>query len=259
MTYKVDVITPHPRCIIYPLWMKQMAANRDLFGDIIVPLTQTCMGRDYSEFITSSVGDAKFTNFDGWQREPNSSWYDVAIKRALAMSTSSHVLFVETDFLVDGDFYKQLIKHGQSHKTIGIVDGNHTKNGVVLDRFHPCCILVERETLDKTGLDFAAYPPHTNNLPSGDHFARVSTDLRKLGDWTTLQDLNLDGWIHMSGLTHNYTRTDNTWKKASQFYTYNRFSIQEPNQPEDWRTFCIAKEKEMGEHPMDEEFKKYLI
>lgn len=222
---KADVITCHPRDVYYPFWVYQMNKNRELFGRIIVMMTQTSSNRDYTQYLKSHLNNG--TIIEKYE-DRGIDWRNAAINKALKYIVSPSVLFLEQDFLVKEDFFRRLLEQGETHNAVGFRDNA---------RFHPACFLVKKEIIDKTNKDFSANPP------TGDHFSIFSDELINLGEWTTLEELDLPDWYHLAGLTQNYRLATNFFKPR-QFYTYNQGCLMF-EQPDEWRRFCKKKQDEL--------------
>jgi len=205
---KPDVIVCWPKDIYYPLFISQMNRDRDLFGRVIVVMTKAETDRDFSEDIVINdciVLEAK--------DEPG-DWRNTATKAALARSNSERVLFLEQDFFYKRDFIEKLLE--LDHNMIGFKDDN---------RFHPACLLVKKKALSGIKLDFSANPP------KHDHFGAVTSQIA--GE--TFEELGLENWHHLSGLTYNY-RIPQAYHKRDEFYTYCEYCKKLP-QPGEWREF----------------------
>lgn len=221
----IDVIICHVKDVLYPQWMHRMNKDRDLFGKIIVMMTQSASDRDYTEYLQSKLRRLSVIRE---YRHDSPDWRDAAIKEALFETRGDRVLFLEQDFLVEDEFFKELLEVSKPYNTVGFRDGN---------RFHPACLLVRQSAIAKTRKDFSVDPD------VGDHFYKFTQDLEKIGNCASLKDFKLPKWEHISGLTQNYRLTNNFYH-PKRFYDYLMDSL-EYDQPEDWRLFTIKKAKEV--------------
>mgnify|MGYP001589906492 FL=1 len=226
----IDVIVCHVCDLLYPQWMYRMNKDRDLFGKIIVMMTQKSDDRDYTDYLKSHIKAQVISEY----RHDSPDWRDSAIKEALFETRGDRVLFLEQDFIVEDGFFKKLFELdydlGSDYKyvTIGLMDGN---------RFHPACLLVKQTAIARTRRDFSV------DTDVGDHFYKFSQDLEKIGNWVSLKNLNLPKNEHISGLTQNFRLTKN-FHHPKRFYDYLMESL-EYDQPDDWRLFTISKAKEV--------------
>lgn len=227
---KPSVVVCNPKDVLFPLWMQRMVRDRCLFDKVIVIMTQQADDRDYTDYIARNIPNVTMI-----QNYPYSGkdWRNEGIQNALHLITSTHILFLEQDFLVVDGFFEDLLK--QEYDTIGFKEGN---------RFHPACLLVSQKALARTNRDFST------RRDVGDHFARVSIGLFET-NWKDLNDLKLPRWYHLAGLTQNYRLTENFYQ-TQIFSQYNKLSIG-LDQPESWRAFCVLKDEDVGhvsKHPL---------
>ena len=153
---KPDVIVSWPDNCDYPLWRKFVRNNRDRFGGIIVVLTKTNSGVDYSQFVRSEMGKLKSTVCDSPEVKAGEDWRNVAVNHALTLSSSEWVWFTEQDFYPNEKLWKEFE---------WVVD-----NGFVIgsayqgERMHPCCILAKRVLVSLTRRNFGIVPGKTDHL-----------------------------------------------------------------------------------------------
>jgi hypothetical protein len=168
----MDVIVSWPRSCDYPLWRQFIRDNRARFGEVFVVLTELA-GKDISGFVRSNFPEATAIDSDG-----SGEWRDAAVNTALDRSTASHVWFTEQDFWVTDAFWPQL---------------TGDLAGVCLDErpFHPACLLVSRELIEKTSRYFGPAPM--------DHFGRFGTELLNLAEPTYITT----GFRHFQGISES--------------------------------------------------------
>lgn len=232
-----DVILCNPKDVYYPWSMECLNKNRDIFGRVIIMMTQQNNKEDYTEEIKSR-GDNFIVVSD--YEDDGHDWRNAALNRAVK-DTRNDVLFLEQDFLVKDGFF-QALAQVKGYNAIGFRDGN---------RFHPACLLVTREALFRTQRDFSV----TKDV--GDHFSKFTTEIEAMGDWVDLETLGLPEHFHLSGLTQNY-RLESNWHHPGPFYEYNCLS-QELPQPESWREICKVKQEQMGGITPDEKIRKFFV
>lgn len=237
---KADIVICHPRDVVYPLWMYRMNRDRDLFGRIIVVMNKLVYPRDYTDYIEKTLKDATIIR----EHDERGDWRNQAINEGLKYVVSPYVLFLEQDFLVRDGFFKQLLEKIGNYQVAGFFRGF---------RLDPACLLVSKEVVDKTRKDFSAYP---DIPPHDDHFCVFSKDVTSIGVWTTLKELGLTDYYHITGLTHNF-RIDKNYHNERQFYTYLVCS-DKLDQPEDWKKLCADKVKAMKKHDLDKEVSRFF-
>lgn len=218
-----DIITVWPRDVYYPYFAWRINKDRDLFDRVIVVMSE---GNPRFDF-TRDIGIKRSTVLTPdllKLTEGGRDWRHMATLTGLAKSNAKSVLFLEQDFFVKDGFFQTLLEKGKEYQTVGFVEGN---------RLHPACLLTQKETLNKTDKDFAAYPP------IGDHFSRFTKQLMNIGFWTTLGEAGLADWYHLSGLTHNY-RLESNFHRADDFHTYNDLCLK-LEMPQAWRDFLVNR------------------
>lgn len=225
----IDIICCNPRDCLYPWFMRKMNNERHRFGKIIVIMTQQATEYNFTNYIKDNIKDV--TIIEEYV-DDGKDWRNAAITEALKISDGDRILFLEQDFLFDQDFLDRTLSIDAN--TIGFYQG---------DRLHPAFLLVKRFILEKTRKDFSVDPD------KGDHFSKLTKDLREIGGIYLLPDDN--SWYHLAGLTQNYRMTSH-WYQPQIFSQYNKLSQDLP-QHELWKGICHKKEVEMGEfspHPL---------
>ena len=238
---KPDIITCHPRDIFYPLWIEQINRDRELFDRVIVIMTQKATERDFMrhlrDYIKTPLIIKSFID-DG------KDWRNAATNEALNHSYSSYVLFLEQDFLVKKGFFEQLIKKSEGFDMVGSKDMQET------NRYHPSCLMVKRETLNKTTKNFSVTPD------VGDHFSKFTSEMREIGKHIDLEKLDLPNWFHIAGLTQNFRLGENYYQPKT-FYTYMLCSLALP-QPYEWRRLVENKIASMDIEELDTKVKSFF-
>ena len=221
----IDALICHPKDIIYPQFMYRMNKDRNLFGRVVVVMTQTVTDRDYTDYIKSHIKDVTMVVNYPYK---GLDWRQDAIVEGLFETREDRVLFLEQDFLVDDGFFKALFDKSKPYTTVGFRAGN---------RFHPACLLVTQDAIARTRKDFSVDPD------VGDHFYKFTLDLENIGNCASLKNFDLPKFKHLSGLTQNY-RLTNRFHHPKEFYNYLMESL-EYDQPDDWRLFTVKKAKEV--------------
>ena len=239
---KCDVILCWPKDVDYPLCRYRINKDRDLFGNIIIIMTQTAEDndRDYTNYLQSNMARATIVKkyYDN-----GSDWRNAALNEGLNFLSNSakSILFLEQDFLVKDGFFEKLLEQGQGYGSVVFKQGN---------RFHPACLLTKKDILNKTKKDFSV------QRDIGDHFYKFSNEIRELGTWTNLYELDLPDWYHMSGLTQNY-RLDSKWMNVSEFYTYLRCSGR-IDQPADWVKFSLEMINKVSKQKISKKIESFF-
>lgn len=236
--YKPDIITCHPRDVLYPWWIARMNKDRELFNRIVVVMTQNSRDVDYTDYLQKTI---KRVTLVKDFKDDGRDWRNAAINEALRYTASGPILFLEQDFLVKDDFFEKLFEKGQTYRAVGFKEGN---------RLHPACLLTNRAVINKTSKDFSV------DSDVGDHFVKFSAELMELGSWTTLQELGLPDWYHLAGLTQNF-RLDSNFYHPKEFFTYLVCSG-EIDQLEEWAEFAVKKLHQVGKYPLDEKIQSFF-
>lgn len=203
---KPDVIVTWPRNCDYPLWREYVRQNRSRMNEVIVVFMETHEGEDYREFVKKSMfWDRALCA--GMPPAYAGDWRNVAVNTGLEYSMHSEwIWFTEQDFFPGPDFWNKVEEYSKDHDYIGIKEG---------DRLHPACLFVRRSVLYETRRDFGIVP---NKL---DHFGLIAEDLASKNGAILSPDL----YVHMAGLSHNYTlisRHEAPNHKVEQFNEYCR-------------------------------------
>lgn len=238
---KPDIIVTHPRDMFYPLWVAQMNRERHLFGTIIVMMSQSATDRDYTTMLKNYIhGDVIIKSY----YDDGKDWRNAAVNEALSHVQADSVLFLEQDFMAVTGFFETLIECGKEYGMVGFREGE--------GRFHPACLLVHRDLIEKTRKDFSVEPDVS------DHFAKFTKDMEGIASVLDIQTVTMPTWHHLAGLTQNHRLTENFYN-SEEFLTYLLKSLVLP-QPSDWKEFTHAKISEVhrsgakGEDPIINQF-----
>lgn len=187
----MDLIAVWPNNLDYPLFRRFIKQNLGRFSKVIISMTEENMGIDFTPFLLESMSES----FILQPEQAEGDWRQQATTKALLLSDSEWVWFIEQDFFIkDIDKFMTLTSRPDLD-AIGFVDK---------DRLHPACLMVKREAMKRTSMDFAANPPHW------DHFGHFTQDLMTSTKWAKLQSLGLEegrDWYHHAGLSQNYKLT----------------------------------------------------
>lgn len=185
---KPDLLNVNPKDVFYLPFVRRITRDRGLFNQVITVITEGNPTTDYVPEIVKSIPNSIVIKPNILELTAGGKdWRDIAVKEGLARIDSDYILFMEQDFFVEDGFFENLFKLSKGFDAVGFIDHN---------RLHPACLLVNKEALNKTSKDFAAYPP------DNDHFAIVTQELMTM-NFKTFQELGLTGWYHLSSLTFN--------------------------------------------------------
>lgn len=187
---KPDVIVSWPRNCDYPLWREMIKENRNRFNQIIVVITETNQGFDYSKFVEEELMGIAYV-IKSPPVMPGEDWRNVAVNFGLAISNSPSILFTEQDF-----YPKQSMWDYLENNNLG---GVSVVAAFQEERLHPCFILITRELLETTRKDFGIIP----NV--ADHFCKIQEDLKS----ENILRLSAEDYEHLNGLSHNFTLITN--------------------------------------------------
>jgi len=184
-----DVFISWPKNTDFPLFRKFLKDERTRFNEILIVFTEPNHGNDYAQFVKDSLFEQRALCFySSPLNNATEDWRNVAIHSALRNSLHSEwILFLEQDFIPQPGFWDEVERLANAgNKVIGVYEGT---------RLHPCFLLMRREILKKTSLNFSANPPYW------DHFGHIQKDLINLGE--PIGDVQSKYWYHMAGLSHN--------------------------------------------------------
>jgi hypothetical protein len=223
---KPDVIVAWPDNCDYPLWRKFIRENRDRFNDVIIVITRTYAGFNYSDFIIEQLRDICIIEYSPVLSE-GQDWRNVAVNFGLSLSKSNYVWFTEQDFYPNSLFWISFYFANSNQIIAGVFQN---------ERLHPCCILCPREVVELTRKNFGVVP----NV--SDHFALFQQDIRGY----TIEQISQYDYEHLNGLSSN-------------FYLMSEGGL--PNyQPERFKQYVIdsLKSKEVLHPHFKEVCDKYL-
>lgn len=235
---KPDVIVTWPTGYDYPWWRWQMTAHREKFDQIFVVFHK--MGHpDFRKFLYRNFKKVFYINM----KEPGFYWRHNSINQALQFSKNPWVWFTEMDFFVKEDyFFVKMFEEAEK------VDGAGFRSS---ERWHPACLLLKRETIDKTDCFFDPAYYDKKKGEEGltallDHFVVFSWQLAKVAKIKTLKEIGLvegEDFYHMEDLTHNYDRVKvgnvEEMHRPRDFLIYNAISRSIPV-PQDKRWLEIT-------------------
>jgi len=185
---KPDLIVVWPIAYDYPIFRELIADNRNLFGKVIISFAHNCVERDYRQFLKNTHTDFTFV-----ESMADKHWYDDAISIALDEVKSKWVMFMEQDFVCDRKFLVELLKKASDYHFVSLREDQ---------RFHFGCFVAKMKYIKATHRYFGHIPDA--HLDCFGLFV-AELILMSMGKYAALGELKLEGYKHLSGLTHNYT------------------------------------------------------
>lgn len=183
-----DLIVCNPTHIYFPLFTKFIKENRKHFDKVIMVFTDMAI-RDpnYVLYIREAMASEGIIFIDCPRAESGEDWRNKAIKLALNVSKAEWIYFTEQDFFPQNDFWREVGDLMVRTNVFGRYQDS---------RLHPCCLFIKRALLEKSSMDFSAYPDK-----GMDHFGLIQK-------WLDGKDI-ICGVIfsqygyHMNGLSQN--------------------------------------------------------
>lgn len=185
-----DVIVTWPVTCDYPPWRELIKRERARFNRVHVAWSARSGEVDYRELVESDLaGVADF--YDATERGGR-DWRDVAVNLALNNSDADWVWFTEQDLLPHDE---TLLLNLERALLVDTPVGRRED-----DRWHPSCLLVQREAIERTSRYFGPEPV--------DHFHTFGRELSKNGDAPLdLVRLGVErdvDYVHLQGLSQNH-------------------------------------------------------
>ncbi len=189
----IDLILCWPNNNDYPLFRQFIHDNRALFNKVIIVFTQTNIRPNISSFIVKAMIEDNvlfLINPHDPIEHPEDDWRNVAMNEALKFSSSSHVLFIEQDFIIKdlAQFNAAICDYlASGEEVIGVRDNK---------RLHPCYLLMRRRLLNQLTPDFSAHPPEY------DHFGSIQKQLESRNIKPAIIPESL--YLHLNGTSSNW-------------------------------------------------------
>lgn len=185
-----DLLLSWPRNCDYPKWRQFLRDNRARFNEVLIAFTETNQGHDYRDFIKQAMFSDYVQFGDAPQPKPGEDWRNLAINAMLLHSYNAPwVWFTEQDFYPGEGFWDNVQR--LEDEGCGVIAVYQA------DRMHPCCIFMNRDTLNRTRKDFGIIPD------KADHFSKIQQDIDALG--IKVGKINTATYYHHNGLSHNMT------------------------------------------------------
>ena len=190
---KPDIICTQPSHVDFPMWRYYLEKHKDCFNEIFVGFSNAHRKLNLLQFELDELTKIGVKVVTDMSYLPQHDWRSSAINKCLAQSRSDRVLFLEQDFIAfSEDFWKEVTERPEP--LVGFKESKERQG-----RLHPAFMLVNRDLLNKTSLQFSAMPPQF------DHFGKISEELEAQVAPVYLEDLFPNQWEHLAGLTHNYS------------------------------------------------------
>lgn len=220
---KPTVLLVWPRHIDFPVARWNLERFQKYFDGIFIGFSEHHINnQDLTNFLITSMPFAKFIDVE---RSQFGDWRNDAINQLLRFAKdSSHILFLEQDFLIkDDSFFEKILGS----------DNDFTYYQEI-ERVHPAFALVSKDLINMTSKDFTPYPP-------GDHFFKFFSEIinatKPFDIGININDLGVEyknDYFHLQGLTQNYMnfRFGEPFFRPQNFLYYNwrssQFPIQHP-------------------------------
>ena len=236
---KPDLIECWPRHEDYPLHRQFIHYNRDRFSKVIIVFTNMNVPNlDYREDIKEfmKLDDISFMDNDNVAADKD--WRNIAVNKALTISTAQWVWFTEQDFMIyrPDKFWTGIVDLVDSGAdAIAYWQGNQ--------RLHPCCFFIKRFLMDNfTSKDFGVVKDELDHF---EKFAQEVNDEEQISLYKLKEESKLDWFEHMNGLSQNM------WMLQQGI---------EPNyRPEDFKEYCRKCLEVKPIHPDFERiFREYI-
>jgi len=224
---KVDLVSQVCIYCDYPVWRAWIRKYRSKFNKIILYPSRHHGVIDLETFWRDVLRET-------WvDPEPIDyavqDWRQAETEPLLKHVESDWIWFSEADFFCkDWDnFFSDLEKESKKRDMMGLW------NMTNFPYFHPSCLLIKTEMLNKTKKDFRAHP----EINGADHFSMITKDVEKIGGLTkSIQNM---GWgedkaFHLGGLTYVYQNFKDDFsnpigvKYPEAFRVYNQLQLQQP-------------------------------
>lgn len=201
----------------YPLFRYRMRSFHEYFKDVFIAFTNENQPINYMGWIVTNMPYAQPTK--PMYSKPD--WRNDTVNTLLTLDThTDYYLFMEQDFLIKKEeFFRRIFDMNE--------DFIYYEEG---GRIHPAFALIKRELVNKTSLDFSAYPDEGK-----DHFGRFFDEIKSLCPGKELRTLGFEeqkDFYHMAGLTQNYACAERgePFYKPEEFLHYNFLSMVLPYQ-----------------------------
>lgn len=191
MNIKPDVLVVWPKNADYPIWRQFIRDNRDKFEKVIIVFMETNSGHDYRSFVHQAMSQDNCIMVDQRPLQHNEDWRDHCVNLGLSYSHSDWVWFTEQDFYPHNGFWDEVQK--------GLDNDASVISIYQAQRMHPCCIFIDKKTLNRTSKDFSARPSL-----GFDHFGKLQLDLETLEPTVIGYTIDHNTYFHYNGLSHNF-------------------------------------------------------
>jgi hypothetical protein len=202
----------------------------DLFNNVYVVFTQTNKGIDYTQFVRDNLDRDNIICINSFDVKGDEDWRNIAVNKALDLSSSEWVWFLEQDLFIDTElFLPKVKKYMKKYDVIGYMDG--------ITRLHPSNLWVKKEYIDKTKRNFGIV------VSELDHFAVFYKNLVDSGANIKYLKDGTELFVHMNGLSHNLSLLQDGQQpnyKVEDFDKYLIKSLEIIDQDERYSKMCKA-------------------
>jgi hypothetical protein len=211
-----DLLVVWPVGIDFPVFRWNIQRFRHMFEKVIICFSYGDHDEDYEDFVRKSFSGWEITFLQTPKIESGQDWRDVAVNTCLAVSKAEYIWFTEQDFLYkDQKFLEKLFN----------IEDDTVIHALIEGRLHPACIVVSRRMIEQTSKEFGIKPGMS------DHFGWFTEQLKDKAKFKGLEELGFhekQDYIHLAGLTHNYTlcllgRYNDVYK-PQEFSIYNYYA-----------------------------------
>lgn len=204
----ISALISWPDSFDFPIFRSRLFLLQMYVDEIVICFTKHG-NNSLRQWLRENIGGVKFLDAEN---APNKGgdWRNQSTNYMVDQSSGDILLFLEQDFLIK-DHEKFFSGVAVALTIYDVVMFEET------NRFHPACLFIRRNALNKTKRDFST------NGQGIDHFAMVSADLKGNASYTTLAQCGLNegtDWFHFKGMTDNYF-APKPYFDLDSFYLYN--------------------------------------
>lgn len=190
---KISALISWPDSFDFPVFRKYIPDLLNNVDEVVICFNKHG-NHSLRQWLRDNINGVKFLDVEDFKGNKG-DWRSQSTNYMIDESSSDWVLSLEQDFFIKSypHFFHTIKGAMETHDLIVFEEGN---------RFHPACLFIKRDVLNKTKKDFSV-------MGQGrDHFSEVSKELKGMKiKITTLKNLGLEegvDWNHMRGLTDNY-------------------------------------------------------
>lgn len=224
MNFKPDLLLQYCVYCDYPIYRAWMQKYRDRFGKIIIYPSRHHGVLDLEKFAKQTIPE---TWVDPVVIDYGvEDWRQAETDPMLKHVTSDWIWFSEQDFFCKDweKFFADIERESKTNDLMGLW------NPTNFPYYHPSCLIIKTEVLNKTNKDFKAHA----GINGADHFCMITKDAIKNGaNNKSIQNM---GWgenkaFHLGGLTYAYQNFKDDFsnpigvKYPEAFQVYNQMQL----------------------------------